>query len=172
MKDRENSKLFELLMKTKLVCFDFDGVFTDNYVYVMQDGTELVRCSRADGLGLERIRSVGVIPIIVSTEKNPVVLARAKKLKLRCINGVEDKGKIVVDIMNEYGVEPINVMFVGNDINDIPAFERVGLPVAVADAFSEVLPYVIYRTTKKGGHGAVREICDLIYETKKRTERL
>ena len=156
----------ELLVSVKLVAFDFDGVFTDNTVYVTQEGAESVRCWRSDGLGLARLRQVGVQVIIISTESNPVVTARAKKLKLLCKQAVEDKAATMLQACKELGIAPENTMFVGNDINDIPAFNLVGVPVAVADAYPETYPHIMYRTSKPGGFGAVRELCDLIFRAK------
>lgn len=156
----------ETLASVELIAFDFDGVFTDNMVYVTQDGIESVRCWRSDGLGLARLRSVGVQAFIISTEANPVVTARANKLKLPCKQDVEDKAKTILDTCRDLGIAPGQTMFVGNDINDIPAFQSIGVPVAVADAYPEVDPYVIYRTNKPGGYGAVREICDLVFFAK------
>lgn len=156
----------ELLASVQLVAFDFDGVFTDNTVYVSQDGVESVRCWRSDGLGLSRLRSVGVKAFIISTEANPVVTARANKLKVPCKQAIEDKASAILKTCEELGIEPASTMFIGNDINDIPAFNAVGVPVAVADAHPETYPHVLYRTTKPGGFGAVREICDLIFNAK------
>ena len=156
----------ELLASVRLIAFDFDGVFTDNTVYVTQDGVESVRCWRSDGLGLSRLQSVGVQAFIISTEANPVVTARAKKLKMPCKQGVEDKAATILETCRELGIASKQTMFVGNDINDIPAFKSVGVPVAVADACPEVYPHVIYRTEKSGGFGAVREVCDLIFHAK------
>lgn len=153
----------ELLASVRLIVFDFDGVFTDNTVYVTQDGVESVRCWRSDGLGLSRLQSVGVQAFIISTEANPVVTARAKKLKMPCKQGIEDKAATILETCRELGIASEQTMFVGNDINDIPAFKSVGVPVAVADAYPEVYPHVIYRTEKPGGFGAVREMCDLIF---------
>jgi 3-deoxy-D-manno-octulosonate 8-phosphate phosphatase (KDO 8-P phosphatase) len=150
----------------QLVAFDFDGVFTDNRVITNQEGTESVVCWRSDGLGLSRIIKLGVRVIIVSTESNPVVSMRAAKLKVTCLQSVEDKAGAILEICRNYGIPPEHTMFVGNDINDIPAFRVVGYPVAVADAYPEVYPYVLFRTKKPGGLGAVREICDLIYNAK------
>lgn len=152
-----------ILASVRLLAFDFDGVMTDNAVYVSQDGLESVRCWRSDGLGISRVRSLGIPIVIVSTEVNPVVSARAAKLKLPCRQGVEDKAEAILAICSEYVVRPEHVIFVGNDINDIPAFKQVGIPIAVADAYPEVDPYVIYRTLKPGGYGAVREVCDLVF---------
>jgi 3-deoxy-D-manno-octulosonate 8-phosphate phosphatase (KDO 8-P phosphatase) len=156
----------DVLASVKLVGFDFDGVFTDNAVYVNQDGIEAVRCWRSDGLGLSRLRTVGVQAFIISTEVNPVVTARANKLKLLCRQGVEDKSEAILEACQQLGVPPAHTMFVGNDINDICAFKSVGVPVAVADAYPEVLPHVMYRTERQGGFGAVREVCDLIFQAK------
>jgi len=157
----------DLLSSVRLIAFDFDGVFTDNTVYVTQEGIESVRCWRSDGLGLSRLRSVGVQALIISTEINPVVSARAQKLKLPCKQGVEDKAAAILATCKELDATPQETMFVGNDINDIPAFRSVGVPVAVADAYPEIYPYVLYRTQRPGGFGAVREICDLVYNARK-----
>lgn len=156
----------ELLASVQLIAFDFDGVFTDNTVYVTQDGVEAVRCWRSDGLGLARLRDVGVRVFIISTETNPVVTARANKLKLPCRQGVEDKAAAILETCQEFGIAAQHTMFVGNDINDIPAFQAIGIPVAVADAYPEVYPHVMYRTVKPGGFGAVREVCDMIFNAR------
>jgi 3-deoxy-D-manno-octulosonate 8-phosphate phosphatase (KDO 8-P phosphatase) len=156
----------DLLASIRLIVFDFDGVFTDNTVYVTQEGVESVRCWRSDGLGLSRLRSVGVQAFIISTEANSVVSARAQKLKLPCTQGVEDKAASILAVCKELDIAPKETMFVGNDINDIPAFRLVGVPVAVADAYLEIYPYVLYRTQRPGGLGAVREVCDLVYNAR------
>lgn len=156
----------ELLSSVRLIAFDFDGVFTDNTVYVSQDGIESVRCWRSDGLGLSRLRLVGVQPFVISTETNPVVAARAQKLKLPYKQGVEDKAAAILATCSELQIDPRQTMFVGNDINDIPAFQSIGVPVGVADAYPEIYPYILYRTQKHGGFGAVREICDLVFNAR------
>ena len=157
----------QVFASVRLIAFDFDGVFTDNSVFVTQDGIESVRCWRSDGLGISRLREVGVQIFIISTEANAVVTARAAKLKIPCKQGVVDKAAIVLVTCRELGIAPEQTMFVGNDINDIPAFNSVGVPVAVADAYPEVYPHVLFRTQKPGGFGAVREISDLVYHARK-----
>ncbi len=159
----------EILAKIELVAFDFDGVFTDNTVFVNQEGGESVRCWRSDGLGLSRMINSGVKVFIVSTEKNPVVSARALKLSLPCKQSIKDKAATVLETCDELGISPANTMFVGNDFNDIPAFKVVGIPVAVADAYPEVKPHVVFHTSRRGGFGAVREICDMIYHARNGT---
>lgn len=160
------SRIISKLKSLELVVFDFDGVFTDNAVYVSQDGIESVRCYRSDGLGITKLRNIGVHVEIMSTEVNPVVGVRADKLKIPFTQGVKDKSAAIVDLCEKLEVSTKNTMFVGNDINDIPAFQAVGIPIAVADAYTEVDSYVLFKTQKSGGYGAVREICDLIVKTR------
>ena len=148
----------------KLLVFDFDGVFTDNMVFVFEDGREAVRCSRQDGIGLAKLRRRGLAMCILSTETNPVVAARAKKLQLRCIQGCEDKGAALDALLAELGFTDRQLAFVGNDTNDLPCLTRAGVPIIVQDAHADVHAYGLYRTTAPGGHGAVREVCDLFDE--------
>ena len=160
--DTLDPALRERLRLVRLVAFDFDGVFTDNAVYVSQDGTEAVRCVRSDGLGLQALTALGVATVIISTETNPVVGARSRKLSVRCIQGCEDKRAALERVAAELAVTMRETAFVGNDINDLACLEAVGLPIVVADAHQDVLPHAMYRTKTPGGHGAVREVCDLI----------
>jgi YrbI family 3-deoxy-D-manno-octulosonate 8-phosphate phosphatase len=162
----------EILRQVRLVFFDFDGVFTDNTVYVTQEGVESVRCWRSDGLGLMRLNQLDIKAYIISTEKNPVVAIRARKLNIPCEHGVDDKKSSIIRICDELKIPLQNTMFVGNDINDISAFNCVGLPVAVADAHPEINYHVHYKTKKSGGFGAVREICDLLYDAVSQNSRI
>ena len=157
----------DVIRSIEIIFFDFDGVFTNNYVYVNEDGIETIKSSRADGIGISRLKSLGIETFIVSTEKNNVVQQRAKKLNIKCIHGVENKADELEKICNNLSVDPSKTMFVGNDINDISAFEYVGVSVGVADSFQEIHSYISYITEKEGGNGAVREICDLFYNSLK-----
>lgn len=148
----------------RLIAFDFDGVFTDNMVYVLEDGSEAVRCSRSDGLGLQNLRRMGIETLILSTERNPVVSARARKLGIRCVQGCEDKGVVLGAAVREMGLSMKQVAFVGNDVNDIECLTKVGLPMVVRDAHPDVVSYALFQTRAQGGRGAVREICDLFKE--------
>ncbi len=151
----------ELIPSIRLVAFDFDGVFTDNMVYVMQDGSEAVRCFRGDGLGLRKLESAGIATVVISTETNPVVTARSRKLKIRCIQSCHDKLHALERVAAELGISLAQTAFVGNDINDLDCLKAVGLPIVVNDAHPDVIPYAKYRTRARGGNGAVRELCDL-----------
>jgi len=160
----------EIISKIRLVAFDFDGVFTDNMVYVFEDGSEAVRCSRGDGMGLQKLKRLGLETIIISTETNPVVSARARKLKMRCVQHCEDKRAELEKIIQEMGISLAQVAFVGNDINDEACLKCVGLPIVVQDAHPDVLPLARYRTQRPGGCGAVREICDLFVKALETSE--
>ena len=151
----------------KLALFDFDGVMTDNFVYVSENGNEIVRCYRSDGIGISRIKKIGIKCFVISSEKNSVVKKRCKKLNIPLKQNVLNKEIAVLDICNKYNIDLKNTLFLGNDINDIPALRIVGFPIAVADAFPEIDNYVCLKTEAKGGKGAVREICDLIFNSNK-----
>jgi len=156
------SDLAERVRKIRLVAFDFDGVFTDNGVWIFENGREAVRCSRADGLGLRKLEQIGIEPIIISTEVNPVVAARSKKLRVFCQQGCEQKVGVLEQLLADRQVALSEAAFVGNDINDLECLERVALPIVVQDAHPDVIHLAAYRTAARGGHGAVREVCDLI----------
>ena len=151
----------QIIRRIRLIAFDFDGVFTDNMVYVFENGNEAVRCFRSDGIGLQKLKKFGIESVIISTEANPVVSARARKLKMRCIQDCSDKRAALEDIAREKNITLEEIAFVGNDINDLACLECVGLPIAVQDAYPAVLSAARFQTNRPGGHGAVREICDL-----------
>jgi len=165
--DDLNPQLVERVHRVRLLAFDFDGVFTSNMVYVFEDGREAVRCTRADGLGLERLRGTGVEAIILSTEKNRVVSARAQKLRVACYQGCDDKHTRLGELLVERGLSFSQAGFVGNDTNDLDCLLAVGLPIVVQDAHPEVLHTAFYRTRNRGGEGAVREVCDLFCAVRK-----
>lgn len=154
--------LAERIRHIRLIVFDFDGVFTDNMVYVFEDGREAVRCNRSDGIGLQKLQRLGIQSTILSTETNLVVTARSRKLKIDCIQGCEDKIVALEKLALEKNLSLEQIAFVGNDINDLCCLTRVGLPIVVADAYPEVAAYAFYKTRAVGGHGAVREVCDLV----------
>jgi YrbI family 3-deoxy-D-manno-octulosonate 8-phosphate phosphatase len=148
--------------RVRLVCFDFDGVLTDNRVLVDEHGTETVFCDRSDGWGIARVRELGVPVVIVSTERNGVVPARARKLGVECVHGCGDKVAAVREIAERHGVGLDEISFVGNDVNDLAAMRLVGVPIAVRNARPEVIAVAAATTTHDGGRGAAREVCDWI----------
>lgn len=151
----------QALRKIRLVVFDFDGVFTDNTVYVSQEGLESVRCWRGDGIGLSKLRRMGIESMVLSTETNPVVSVRCQKLKIACEQGIEDKLARLEQIAASKALSLDNIAFVGNDINDKACLDAVGFSIVVNDAHLDVASIALYKTQASGGHGAVREVCDL-----------
>lgn len=156
----------QLLGRIRLVVFDFDGVFTDNRVLVTEEGREAVFCTRADGLGVQLLQRAGVDCLVLSTETNPVVSARCRKLGLPCVQGEWNKAAALERVLVDRGVPAAETAFVGNDVNDVPCLERVGLPIAVADAHRAVKRAARLVTRRRGGEGAVREICEWILEAR------
>ena len=146
----------------KLVVFDFDGVMTDDTVYVDQSGTESVRCSRSDGMGIRLLREKGIPAVVLSSERNPVVMQRCKKLNLECIHGVLKKGETLANYLKENEIDPRSVVYVGNDVNDLPCFPLVGCAIVPSDAHDRVKNEADIVLTHKGGEGAVRELCDML----------
>ena len=157
--------MLNLIKNIRLVAFDFDGVFTDNMVYVLEDGSEAVRCSRSDGIGLQKLKKLKIETAIISTEPNPVVSARARKLDIECFQDCHDKRAILDEIAERLDISLAEVAFMGNDVNDLPCLTCVALPIVVQDAHPDVISVARYRTKLPGGHGAVREVCDLFEQT-------
>lgn len=141
---------------------DFDGVHTNDLALVAADGSEYVTVSRSDGMGISRLRAAGVPVLILSTETNPVVFARAAKLGVEVMHGVDDKAARLRDWLAARGLDPDRVAYLGNDVNDVAAMGSVGWPLAVADARPEALAAARAVLHQPGGHGAVREACERI----------
>lgn len=163
-------KFLERLNKMKILALDFDGVLTDGYVYVNQQGEETVRCSRKDSLGTNMLQVIGIYVVVISKEINPIVEIRCKKMKVDCYHGVQD-GKDKLSILKCYALERTislnEVVYIGDDVNDIECLQAVGVSVIVADGHPDCKAIADYITKQKGGEGAVREVCDLILESKK-----
>ncbi|MGW3353798.1 cytidylyltransferase domain-containing protein [Streptomyces bungoensis] len=144
------------------VVLDFDGTQTDDRVLIDSDGREFVSVHRGDGLGIAALRRSGLRMLILSTEQNPVVAARARKLKLPVLHGIDRKDLALKQWCEEQGIAPERVLYVGNDVNDLPCFALVGWPVAVGSAHDVVRGAARAVTTVPGGDGAIREIASWI----------
>ncbi|MYQ48491.1 NTP transferase domain-containing protein [Streptomyces sp. SID4985] len=140
------------------VVLDFDGTQTDDRVLIDSDGREFVSVHRGDGLGIAALRDSGLKMLILSTERNPVVAARARKLRLPVLHGIDRKDLALKQWCEEQGIAPERVLYVGNDVNDLPCFALVGWPVAVAGAHDAVRGAARAVTTVRGGAGAIREV--------------
>jgi YrbI family 3-deoxy-D-manno-octulosonate 8-phosphate phosphatase len=155
------------LAEIRLAVFDFDGVFSDNRVWTNDRGEESVAGCRADTYGLRRLDEVGVEYVILTSETNDAVPARARKMRIECIRGVEDKLPVLRDELARRGVSPAETAYLGNDVNDAECLAAVGLPVVPADAWEEVVPLAAIVLARNGGHGCVREFCDAVWNAKR-----
>lgn len=151
--------------KIKILFSDFDGVFTNNFVYTSEDGKEFLRCSRLDGIGISLLRKTGIELIVVSSEENPTVEHRCKKLNIECFYGVRNKGSLIKKILKNKKLKSESAIFIGNDINDLSAHQFCKFKIAVPDSHPSYIEHCEYVTKAPGGHGAIREICDHMYKT-------
>ena len=148
--------------KIDIIIYDFDGVMTNNKVYVDQNGNETVQVNRADGLGVSEIKKMGIEQIIISTETNPVVSTRAKKLDINCLQGIENKKTALIDYCNCHNYSLKNVAYLGNDINDKEVMEVAGITFCPNDAHDSIKNISNHILKTKGGDGVIRELLDLI----------
>ena len=158
--------------KIKCLAYDFDGVMTDNRVFVTEDGGEGVFCNRSDGLAVSEFRKKGFYQVIVSTETNTVVEARARKMSIDIVHSVEDKGDALRSICYEKGFDFDEVLYIGNDVNDIPAFSVAGATGCPGDAEKIIKDQADWVSDRNGGYGVIRSLYDdyLSYENNKRGE--
>ncbi len=140
---------------------------TDNRAMIFNNGDEAVFINRSDGLAIEKIKSLGIIQIIISTEKNNIVLKRAKKLNIPAINGVRSKVKELKKYVENNEISLSETAFVGNDLNDLDVMNVVGLRIAPSDSAKEILNIADYITKTKGGFGVIREFYSKLLEENK-----
>lgn len=147
---------------------DFDGVHTDDSVLIGQDGAEFVTVNRGDGMGIGLLKRAGIPTLILSTETNPVVSARARKLGVEVRQGVADKAAVLRAWAAEQGFDLERIAYLGNDVNDLGCLELVGWPLAVPDAHPRVLASARLVLGSAGGRGAVRETVERILAARER----
>jgi len=146
----------------RLLALDFDGVLTDNRVSVSASGEETVLCSRADGMGIARLREAGIEVLVISRERSAVVEARCRKLQVPCFAGCMDKLPVFSEALRQRDLHPGQAAFVGNDIQDLECLTYAGTGIIVADSEPALFGRGFVVTTRKGGYGAVREVSELI----------
>ena len=150
--------------KIELIVYDFDGVMTDNKVYIDQNGNEMVQVSRADGLGVAEIKKMEIEQVIMSTETNPVVTQRAIKLKIPCLQGLDNKKDALLDYSRKNDIDLKNVASVGNDINDKDAMAIAGFSFCPNDSHESIKEIADHILPRNGGDGVIRELLDLLKE--------
>ena len=167
-----NQKLTEDILararKVKLLLMDCDGVLTDGRLYFTEKGEEMKVFHVRDGQGLATWHTAGFRSgIITGRNAENIIRVRAAEIGIHYIRArSQDKTLDFEYILSEAKISPEEVAYIGDDIGDICLMEKVGFPIAVSDAAAEVFPYIMYKTEKPGGYGAVREITDLLLDAK------
>ena len=145
--------------------FDFDGVFTDNKVILDQFGSESVRCNRNDGIGIDILKKLNKKIFIFSTEKNPIVLKRAQKLKVKCFNGLDNKRNKLLQLSNK-NIDLSKTVYVGNDVNDYHAMKICSLKICPHDSHDSIKKISDFVLSKKGGQGIVTCMLEEVFRLK------
>jgi N-acylneuraminate cytidylyltransferase len=152
----------ESLQAIKAVVFDFDGVMTDDQVYITETGEEMVMASRSDGMGISALKKAGLKLLILSKERNPVVARRAEKLQIEVIQACDNKLEALTEWLSKNQLPLSQCAYVGNDINDLQCMQAVKLAIAPIDAHPLATQAAHWRLTRAGGKGAIRELSDAI----------
>ena len=150
--------------KIEAIFFDFDGVLTDNFAFVDGKGNEMVKISRSDGIAFNILKKIKIPCYILSAEKNNVVNARAKKLKITCYNNLKRKEIILTRICKENKYNIKKVIYIGNDVNDISSMNLVGFSLCPKDSHKEIKKIATKVLSTEGGKGVVREIIEKIFK--------
>lgn len=146
-----------------LLILDVDGVLTDGRIIMSDDGKEWKQFDVKDGHGIKMLLRSGVGVVLLTGRSSRVVAHRARDLGVVDVfQGARDKVRVFDEVLRSKGVEAEHVVYMGDDVVDVPLFKRVGIAIAVADACQEARKAADYVTEREGGHGAVREVCDLI----------
>lgn len=149
--------------RVRLVIMDVDGVLTDGGMYYTESGDEFKKFNTRDGHGITLLHAAGIKTALVTRERTPIVTRRAAKLGITEVHqGVLDKLPVVKQLLEKHGVSPSEACYIGDDVGDEGAMGFVGFAAAVADALPPIRRIAHYVTRKRGGEGAVREVCDLI----------
>lgn len=144
--------------------FDFDGVLTNNLVHIDQNGKEWVTCSRSDGLAFDVLKKLKKPAYILSTERNPVVSARAKKLKIKAFQGISDKAEALQILSEKHGYNLSRILYVGNDLNDYRVMKLCGFSLCPADSHPKIKRISDICLNTSGGNGVAREILEEVFK--------
>jgi len=166
-KNIPKKKILTAAKKIKLLILDVDGVLTDGSIILDNHGNELKFFHVRDGHGIKMLMLSGVHVALITGRQSKVVEKRADELGIRDVfQKCYDKKIAYDELIRKYSLDDSEIAYVGDDIVDIPILKKVGFPVVVADAHEEVKAFAHMITTKEGGRGAVREICDLLLQAK------
>lgn len=162
----QKNKLKFSIKKIDAFFFDFDGVLTNNTVILNENGTESVICNRSDGLGFDYLNLICKNVFIISSEKNKVVSKRAKKLNVKCFQGIKNKLETLNKISHKNKIDLNNCVYVGNDLNDYEAMKKCKIRVCPKDSHKKILKISNYILNKNGGEGIVIELLEKVFNQK------
>ncbi|MFN0314655.1 MAG: KdsC family phosphatase [Burkholderiales bacterium] len=161
------AEVLERARPIQLLCLDVDGILTDGRLYFLSNGLEAKAFHIRDGLGLKMLMNAGIKTAVITGRKSEAAQARAMELGMNYFHqGVQDKLKVVQELRTEMAIDMAAVAFMGDDLPDVCALRACGFAVTVPEAPEAVRAYAHYVTRERGGHGAVREVCELILEAK------
>ncbi len=163
IKSASEDKMHISLESIDAICFDFDGVLTDNLVHVDQNGRESVSCSRSDGLAFDALNKLNFPVYIISTETNPVVTARAKKLKIQAIQGTVNKLEALVALADQKKYDLSRIFYIGNDLNDFQVMRACGYSACPSDSHELIKQEATKVLKSNGGKGVAREIIEDVF---------
>jgi len=166
-------QLKEKIKRIRLLILDVDSVLTDGRMVYDNKGNELKFFNVQDGFGIVILKRIGIDTVIMTASRSKLVLRRAKDINIKHVYQKSfDKLKTFKEIIERFNIPPAEICYMGDDLIDIPVLKRVGFAVSVPSAVDETKRVVHYITKKHGGHGAVREICDLIIKTQNKWDMI
>ena len=155
----------------ELIVYDFDGVMTNNTLILREDGMESIVVNRSDGLAIEILKSKGIPQLILSKELNKIISTRAAKLGIPVLQGINEKKTALLEYCKHNSVDISNVVYIGNDLNDVSVMTVVGFPIAPQDAYPEAKRVAKFIIAVNGGCGVIREFLNIIKFEESRNER-
>ena len=158
-------KIITKCRSIKLMITDVDGVLTDGGMYYSEKGESLKKFNTRDSMGMELLKKINIPTLLVTRENSKIVQQRAKKIQVTLYMNIKDKKSLLTKICIKYKVEPKNIAYIGDDVNDIEIMKQVGLTAAPHDAMNEIKTISDYVCTLKGGEGSFREFANLIINT-------
>ena len=167
------SKIITKCKKIKVLLTDVDGVLTDGGMYYSSKGDVMKKFYARDGMGVNILRRNKIPTVIVTKEKTTIVRKWATKMNVCLVlDGVTKKEAIIKDVCKKFKINPDEIGFIGDDVNDLEIMKRIGFSATPSDGIKEALKVVDYRCNSKGGGGAFREIVDLLIQSKLSTKKL
>lgn len=168
-----NKEIVDKARRIKMLITDIDGVMTDGRIVYSIYGDELKFFNVTDGFGMSLLKRAGIRTVIMTAKKSRIVKMRGRDLKVdKVYAGFIDKMIPFNRLLRKFKISAEEICFVGDDLIDIPILKRVGLAVSVPNAVDEVKAAAHYMTSKSGGHGAVREVCDLILKSQEKWDKV